>query len=71
MKTPEQAAADWLAEYEEKGPAGAMGRIMDEYERESRPAAIRTAWAAYNDPETPAELRKVLYTALDNMINSL
>ena len=65
MRSPEQAAADWLAEYEEKGPAGAMGRLLDEYERES------TAWAAYNDPETPAELRKVLYTALDNMINSL
>ncbi len=71
MKTPEQAAADWLAKYEAGGPEGAVGRLLDEYEREARPAAIRTAWAAYNDPETPEELRKVLHAALDNMIKSL
>lgn len=77
MKTPEQAAADYLDEYEKKGPAGVIGRRLDEYERratpmrEHLPDAIRTAWAAYNDPETPAEMREELHTALANMINSL
>ena len=77
MKSPEQAAAEWLAEYEENGPERAAGRYLDEWEagiippRELLPDAIRTAWRAYTDPKTPTELREPLRIALDEMINDL
>ncbi len=71
MKTPEQAAADYLAKYEAAGPAGAVGKRLDEYERDNLPGAIRAAWRAYNDPETPAEIRDKLRGALDYMIDKL
>ena len=71
MKTPEQAAADYLAKYEAAGPEGAAGKYLDENERDNLPGAIRAAWRAYNAPETPAEIRDQLRGALDYMIDKL
>ena len=61
MKTPEETAAEYLAKYER----GA------EPPRDQLPAAIRTAWRAYTDPETPEELREVLRVGLDYMTERL
>lgn len=62
MKTPEQAAEDYLQEYERQAPAPDPAIL---------PAAIRTAWRAYRDPDTPAELKDDLLIALDELTEML
>lgn len=62
MKTPEQAAEDYLQEYERQAPRPDPALL---------PGAIRTAWRAYRDPDTPAEIKADLLIALDNMIDML
>ena len=57
MRTPEETAGDYLAEYERRA----------EPPREDLPAAIRSAWISYTNPETPAEVREALRVALDEM----
>ena len=58
--TPEQAAGEWLQEFENR--ANSPERVR---------AGIKTAWKIYNDPETPDELREIVKTSLDTMIDSL
>lgn len=62
MKTPEQAADDYLQEYEGKAPRPDPAKL---------PSAIKTAWRAYRDPDTPAELKEVIGIALDTMMEWL
>lgn len=62
MKTPEQAAEDFLQEYERRLPRPDPALL---------PGAIRTAWRTYRDPDTPAEVKADLLIALDNLIEML
>lgn len=62
MKAPEQAAEDFLQEYERRAPWNNPALL---------PGAIRTAWRAYRDPGTPAELKPDLLIALDELIEML